>query len=165
MTARYGSFDTHIAMVYDILCNKVCIIECHKMAFLVILWPIPYDIECQNHSNRVIKRATSSRQIKLWIQNQQLSQFLSIFRRKMLKLKRTHFPLYFWAIFCQSLCKFEFEVNTGRWPQNQTKIWDMLLCTPLQKNTKWPSCNYSWTRVSQKLIQAVYIIRYINFFN
>ena len=109
MTARYGSFDTHIAMVYDILCNMVCIIECHKMAFLVILWPIPYDIECQNHSNsnRVIQRATSSRQIKLWIQNQQLSQFLSIFRRKMLNLKRTYFPLYFLAIFCQSLCKFD----------------------------------------------------------
>ena len=28
----YGSFDTHIAMVYDILCHMTYVIKCHKMA-------------------------------------------------------------------------------------------------------------------------------------
>ena len=31
-------FDTHIAMVYDILCHTVYAIKCHNMAFYDILW-------------------------------------------------------------------------------------------------------------------------------
>ena len=35
--ARCGSFDSHIAMVYDILCNMAYVMKCHKMSFLDIL--------------------------------------------------------------------------------------------------------------------------------
>ena len=33
LSARCGSFDTHITMVYDILCFMVYVIKCHKMPF------------------------------------------------------------------------------------------------------------------------------------
>ena len=33
MSDRYGSFDTYIAILYDILCHMVYVIKRHKMAF------------------------------------------------------------------------------------------------------------------------------------
>ena len=46
MSDRYGSFDTHIDIVYDILCHMAYIIKCHKMTFYGILWHMQYDIKC-----------------------------------------------------------------------------------------------------------------------
>ena len=45
MSDRAGSFDTHIAILYDILCHMVNVIKCHKMAFYDILWHLPYAIK------------------------------------------------------------------------------------------------------------------------
>ena len=37
LSAQCGSFDTHIAMVDDILCHMAYVIKCHKMTFYDIL--------------------------------------------------------------------------------------------------------------------------------
>ena len=38
-TGRDGSFDTHIAMVCDILCRMTFVIVCHKMTFMTdVIW-------------------------------------------------------------------------------------------------------------------------------
>ena len=37
LSARCGSFDTHIDMVHDILCFMTYVIKCHKMPFYDIL--------------------------------------------------------------------------------------------------------------------------------
>ena len=42
---RYGSFDTHIDILYDILCHMAYVIKCHKMTFYGILWHMQYDIK------------------------------------------------------------------------------------------------------------------------
>ena len=43
---RYGSFDTHIAIVYDTLCHATLVIKCHQMSFddkwRMTLWVIHY---------------------------------------------------------------------------------------------------------------------------
>ena len=46
LSDSYGSFDTHIAMVRDILCHMIYVIKCHKMPFYDILWHLPCDIKC-----------------------------------------------------------------------------------------------------------------------
>ena len=33
LSDSYGSFDTHIAMVYDILCHMTYVMKCHKMPY------------------------------------------------------------------------------------------------------------------------------------
>ena len=40
MSDRDGSFDTHIGILYDILCPMADAIKCHKMAYYDILWGI-----------------------------------------------------------------------------------------------------------------------------
>ena len=37
LSDQYASFDTHIAILYDILCHMAYVIKCHKMAFYGIL--------------------------------------------------------------------------------------------------------------------------------
>ena len=37
LSERYGSFDTHIDIFYDILCHMTYVIKCHKMTFYDIL--------------------------------------------------------------------------------------------------------------------------------
>ena len=46
MSDQDSSFDTHIVILYDILCCMAYVIKCHRMAYYDILWHMPYDIKC-----------------------------------------------------------------------------------------------------------------------
>ena len=46
MSDRYASFDTHIAIVHDILCHLAYVIKCHKMTFYGILGHLADAIKC-----------------------------------------------------------------------------------------------------------------------
>ena len=42
LSDRYGSFDTHIDLLYDVLCLMAYVIKCHKMPYFAILWHFFY---------------------------------------------------------------------------------------------------------------------------
>ena len=83
MSDRYGSFDTHIGILYDFLCHMAYVTNCHKMPF--------YDIK---YGNMDIKRTVSIRQIDLLGSEPLESKKI---KQKMQKTEISIFPMYFWA--------------------------------------------------------------------
>ena len=92
MSDRYCTFDTHIAILYEILCHMAFAIKCHKMAFYGILWQMPYDIKCYKvwqygyQKNRIDQTN--------WLQKGK-SFHRNKIKQKMEKTKFEIFPLYF----------------------------------------------------------------------
>ena len=94
MSDQYCSFDTHIGIVYDILCHMTFVIKCHKMASYGILWRISYDIKCHKlcqygYQKNRIDQTNWSKLCKKISQKQNIKQKA--------KTEILLFPLYFGA--------------------------------------------------------------------
>ena len=90
MSDQYGSFDTHIAILYDIFCHMTYVIKWRFMIFYDICH-MTWDVI--KYANMGIKRTVSIRQIDLWGSEPLESNKIM---KKMQKTEMTIFPLYFW---------------------------------------------------------------------
>ncbi len=117
---RYGSFDTHIAIVHDTLCHATSVIKCHQMSFddkwRVTLWVI-------NYSNMGIKRTVLTSTIRLLHQN----VFLEWFIGKNWKKQISQFFL------CKCLCNKIDSRGSTSWPPRKL-IWHFLNLGKTLKN-------------------------------
>ena len=88
----YGSFNTHIGILYDILCHMPYAIKCHKLPFFDILWHMAYDIKC----HKVCQYGYQKNRID---QTNRVKVFKTIYQKENLeknqKTKKNIFPLYF----------------------------------------------------------------------
>ena len=92
MSAQYGSFDTHNAMVYDILCPMVCVIKCHKMTKNAIL---------RHFMTHAIWHKMSST-IAIWVSKEPYQADKLIYENK------TNNFHHFWIVKCKKLSEHIF---------------------------------------------------------
>ena len=94
MSDQYASFDTHIAIVHDILCHLIFVIKCNKMTFYGILWHSSDDIKSHGlwqygYQRKRIDQTKWAKGFRIISQQQNI--------RKIKKTKMPIFPFIFWG--------------------------------------------------------------------